>query len=359
MAPKRNAEPCEIKTKRQRKKLAISDKVKVLDMLKEGVSNMAVGRHFGINESSVRCIKKEEKNIRKTASLNLANTTKRVMKERNKSMVKMENALSLWITHCRKNEITLNTNMIQSKALILYNVFATEEGTDLDKDNDQQPGASSDLPLKKKKPFVASKGWFDKFQKRFGLKSVSTNDETIFTNTEAAEFCITETIQEYTNKGDQISEQILNTDKPESIARKTKRKLSKTFIFKDETKATRFAHFLDEKFPNTSPESSNDVADYHEGLEETKKSTSIKKEEKPEQDQGNDTGLTLERLAILCSLSKELQEKAVEWDNNVARSLQFFNDLDRLMSPYKNILSTKIESHLSLKEKDAKENCES
>uniref|UniRef100_A0A8C5I5H0 HTH psq-type domain-containing protein n=1 Tax=Gouania willdenowi TaxID=441366 RepID=A0A8C5I5H0_GOUWI len=47
---------------RQRKMLTISQKVRLLDMLKEGKSYAAVGHHYGINESSVRYIKKEENN---------------------------------------------------------------------------------------------------------------------------------------------------------------------------------------------------------------------------------------------------------------------------------------------------------
>ena len=49
---------------KRRKMLPISDKVKLLDMLREGKSYAAVARHYGINESSVRYIKKEEKNIK-------------------------------------------------------------------------------------------------------------------------------------------------------------------------------------------------------------------------------------------------------------------------------------------------------
>ena len=55
--------------KRQRKMLTIAEKVELLDMLKEGKSYAATGRHYGINESSVRSIKKEENNIRTTAAI--------------------------------------------------------------------------------------------------------------------------------------------------------------------------------------------------------------------------------------------------------------------------------------------------
>ena len=70
MPPKRpaSAKASGSEPKRQRKMLTIAEKVKLLDMLKEGRSFAAVGRHYGINESSVRYIKKEEKNIRKTAT---------------------------------------------------------------------------------------------------------------------------------------------------------------------------------------------------------------------------------------------------------------------------------------------------
>uniref|UniRef100_A0A672Z0S3 HTH psq-type domain-containing protein n=1 Tax=Sphaeramia orbicularis TaxID=375764 RepID=A0A672Z0S3_9TELE len=46
--------------KRQRKMTNIAQKVGLLDTLKEGRSSAAVGRHYRINESSVRYIKKEE-----------------------------------------------------------------------------------------------------------------------------------------------------------------------------------------------------------------------------------------------------------------------------------------------------------
>ena len=56
-------------------------------MLKEGRSYVAVGRHYGINESSVRYIKKEENNIRTTAAIRFNRDAKRVVTVRNKTIV--------------------------------------------------------------------------------------------------------------------------------------------------------------------------------------------------------------------------------------------------------------------------------
>uniref|UniRef100_A0A674PNP0 HTH psq-type domain-containing protein n=1 Tax=Takifugu rubripes TaxID=31033 RepID=A0A674PNP0_TAKRU len=55
--------------KGKRKMLNIAEKVKLLDMLKEAKSYAAVGCQYGINESSVRSIKEEENNIRRTAAI--------------------------------------------------------------------------------------------------------------------------------------------------------------------------------------------------------------------------------------------------------------------------------------------------
>lgn len=41
--------------------LPIAEKVRLLNMLKEGRGYADVGRHYGINESTVRYIKKDEK----------------------------------------------------------------------------------------------------------------------------------------------------------------------------------------------------------------------------------------------------------------------------------------------------------
>ena len=82
--------------------LTIAEKVELLDMLKEGKSYAATGRHYGFNESSVRSIKKEENNIRTTAAISFNKDAKSVATVRNKTMVRMESALVLSINDCRK-----------------------------------------------------------------------------------------------------------------------------------------------------------------------------------------------------------------------------------------------------------------
>jgi hypothetical protein len=61
-------------------------------MLKAGHSYASAARHYGLNELTVRCIKKDEVNIRKTASISFFKESKRAVTSRNKRIVKMENA---------------------------------------------------------------------------------------------------------------------------------------------------------------------------------------------------------------------------------------------------------------------------
>uniref|UniRef100_A0A3Q3CC71 HTH CENPB-type domain-containing protein n=1 Tax=Haplochromis burtoni TaxID=8153 RepID=A0A3Q3CC71_HAPBU len=80
-------------------------------------------------------------------------------------MEMMESALALWISGCREKNITLDTNIICSKAKKpLTSAFHAEPSS-----------------------FNASKGWFEKFKKHFGLKSVSLHGEAASADTTGAE----------------------------------------------------------------------------------------------------------------------------------------------------------------------------
>ncbi|XP_068204963.1 uncharacterized protein [Palaemon carinicauda] len=193
MAPKRSASTkAGSEPKRHRKMMTIAEKVTLLDMLKEGRSYAAAARHFVVNESTVRYIKKDEANIRKTAAITFSRSAKRVVTARNKTIVRMEGALAVWIADCRKKNIALDTNTIRTKALGLYENFAAKEpqghdGDHAEEDEDDvldepQAGTSTDSQPQKRR-FSASKGWFAKFQKRFGLKSVSLHSEAASADT--------------------------------------------------------------------------------------------------------------------------------------------------------------------------------
>ncbi|XP_051786831.1 armadillo-like helical domain-containing protein 4 isoform X2 [Erpetoichthys calabaricus] len=197
--------------KRQKNFKTLQEKVQLLDLLRELNSYAAVARHYGINESTVRYIKKNEAAIRSAVSVSVCDSAKKVTTVRNKNIVRMESVLVLWITDCRKQNIPLDSNLIRERARKLYQQFAT--GDDVEGTEVPQPGPST---APQPEDFQASKGWFDRFQKRFNIKSVFLHGEAASADKKASE----------------------KYPKPKQAS--WKKMLSRTYILKDESKAPGF-----------------------------------------------------------------------------------------------------------------------
>ncbi|KAL1241505.1 Tigger transposable element-derived protein [Trichinella spiralis] len=146
--------------KRRKNVMNIEQKVKLLDKLNGGMSFAAAGRMFGINESTVRYINKNEKAIRAAFTLCAPLTTKVVSQVREKAIIKMENALYIWLKNQRRKRVPVDSNVIREKARVLYGHFKQAETS-----------ASS------RSTFTASKGWLDHFKRRFSLRSVKMSGE--------------------------------------------------------------------------------------------------------------------------------------------------------------------------------------
>ena len=98
--------------------LTLHEKVELLDMEEEGKSNAAVWRHYGVDESTVRYIKKNEKAIRSSVASSFCVRVVNVV--RIKVIVRMEFALAFRIQDIGKKNVHLDTKMICSKALNSY-----------------------------------------------------------------------------------------------------------------------------------------------------------------------------------------------------------------------------------------------
>uniref|UniRef100_A0A3B3IPJ2 HTH psq-type domain-containing protein n=1 Tax=Oryzias latipes TaxID=8090 RepID=A0A3B3IPJ2_ORYLA len=90
--------------KRQKKVLTLHEKIELLDKLMGGKSYSAVGRHYGLNESTVRYIKKNEKEVRSSVASVFCGSAKMVNVVRDKTIVKMESALAFWFQDLRKKK---------------------------------------------------------------------------------------------------------------------------------------------------------------------------------------------------------------------------------------------------------------
>ncbi|XP_023609182.1 tigger transposable element-derived protein 1-like [Myotis lucifugus] len=141
--------------KRSRQVLPLSEKVKILDLIrKEKKSYAEVAKIYSKNESSIREIVKKEREIR--ASFAVAPQTAKVTATvRDNGLVKMEKALSLWVEDMNRKCVPVDGSMLRQKALSLYKDLS--EGSSERRDT---------------KPFTASKGWLHRFRNRFGLRNV-------------------------------------------------------------------------------------------------------------------------------------------------------------------------------------------
>lgn len=139
--------------KRQRNVMTLTKKVELLDKLKEGISIAAVGRMYHVNESTVRTIKRSENKIREAVTASRSVNAKQVQIARNKKIIDMEKELHPWIQDKLQEGEILTKNMIREQAISIY--------------ESQKKSQSREGP---ENTFLASKGWFDNFKKRYSLQ---------------------------------------------------------------------------------------------------------------------------------------------------------------------------------------------
>jgi hypothetical protein len=170
MAPKRKLsdtrnESVNVKTVgRTRKVMTLLQKLQVLDTLATGMGVSSVGRLFGVNESTVRYIKKVEQQIREVVARSSIASAKVSCVARDKDLVETERALSSWIEHMGRKNVSIDQTAIRKKARSLYEQFRKVGGTD-----------------RRHQTFTASKGWFENFKRRFPAHSTQLQGETAMT----------------------------------------------------------------------------------------------------------------------------------------------------------------------------------
>ncbi|XP_006881963.1 PREDICTED: tigger transposable element-derived protein 1-like [Elephantulus edwardii] len=137
------------KVKRVRKVMSLAKKMRVLEMLQNGESCTAVGRIFGVNESTIRTIKKNEKAIRGSASRGTPESLRNTYITRNANLERMERELHEWLMEQKRNNQPLSVYIIRQRASQKCKLRFE----------------SGDKSIK----FIASNGWLDRFKKRYSF----------------------------------------------------------------------------------------------------------------------------------------------------------------------------------------------
>lgn len=135
--------------KRNRKIISLDKKIVLLDYLAAGEKIASVARKFKVNESTVRTIKKSEVAIRSSVACGSSVSNRKTCHSRSQTLERVERELAGWLQQQRRNGTTLRAGAIRQVAVQLFEDFKTKD---------------------KNISFQASKGWFEKFKKRYNIR---------------------------------------------------------------------------------------------------------------------------------------------------------------------------------------------
>ena len=202
--------------------LTLDQKIKILELLDSGKSNVEVGRMFGKNESSIRTIKSQAAAIRSSVRV-APQTSKTVQMVRDSVLIKTERALNLWVEDMIRKHVPLDGNIMREKAKSLYEHYVQE------------------VPVGERKEFKASKGWLYSFVQRFNLKNLKVTGESASADKEAADaFC--PRLKEIIEEKEYRPEQVFNCDETGLFWKKMP---NRTYIHKSAKQAAGFKAWKD------------------------------------------------------------------------------------------------------------------
>ncbi|XP_023706958.1 tigger transposable element-derived protein 1 isoform X2 [Cryptotermes secundus] len=205
--------------KRPRTVLTLDTKLSIIQRLENGETAASLGRLYHINESSVRTIKKNAERIRNSVAQSCSLTAKKTVRVRNPLLEKIEKMLAIWVEDQNKKKMVVNSRIIRMKALKLYEHL-----------QEKHMGSSS------AEPFAASKGWFDKFQKRQNLQNIKMKGDA-GSGEDVAPYDFADEFKAVVRAKGYKPQQVFNLDETSLF---WKRMPSSTFLSKEEKTAPGF-----------------------------------------------------------------------------------------------------------------------
>lgn len=155
--------------KREKKVMDLSQKLKILEMLKNKEKIAEIARKFKVNESTIRSIRNNTEKILES-SKQLGVHAQALKISRSATIEKMEAMLMVWIQDLVHKKIPVSTMAIREQALVFHEYL--EEVSNI---------------LSSSKTFSASKGWFEKLKTRYGLHSLAISGESVSADHGAAQ----------------------------------------------------------------------------------------------------------------------------------------------------------------------------
>ncbi|XP_030179530.1 tigger transposable element-derived protein 1-like [Lynx canadensis] len=173
--------------------ITVEVKKEIIKKYERGMRVAEIARFYKKSTSTICTILKKKEEIR---GLDAAKGVTRISKQRPRVLEDVEKLLLVWINEKQLAGDTVTENFICEKAKALY--------TDL---VSKLPGTSTE----KEEGFKASRGWFDNFKRRSGIRSVAKHGEAASLDAKAAEAFATE-FQKLMVSECYLPEQVFNCD---------------------------------------------------------------------------------------------------------------------------------------------------
>ncbi|XP_051865280.1 tigger transposable element-derived protein 1-like [Pristis pectinata] len=207
------------KPKRPRKGISLDVKLDILRRFDAGEKLSAIAKTLVLAKSTVGTIKDNRDKIEAIAQVATPVSARTLYLHRSEVMLNMERLLSAWIEEQTQGNVPLNPMVIQAKARSLYNNLVKEKG--------------SDAPEKR---FLASKGWFDRFCKRFNLHNFKISSDATGADVDDV-INSPRALKKIIYEGGYLPEQVFNVAETGLF---WKRVPDRTFISKEEKSAPGF-----------------------------------------------------------------------------------------------------------------------
>ncbi|XP_007056461.2 tigger transposable element-derived protein 1 [Chelonia mydas] len=156
-------------SKKTRKTISLGTKLDVLRHFDAGERAVDIGITLGLTPTTVRTIRSNADKIRASARCVTPLSATKISRSRSSLMENMERLLSVWIEDQNQRNIPLSLPVIQAKAKSLYDKLKRDQGE----------GSQTEM-------FMASRGWFDRFKKRFHLHNMKMSGEVASADPAAA-----------------------------------------------------------------------------------------------------------------------------------------------------------------------------
>lgn len=194
---------------KKRKVISLELKLDIIKRLEAGEKNVEISKSLGLATSTIGTIAENRQKIKSSLEKVTPLSAKNVSRQRSSVMEELEKTLSIWIDMQAQRKIPLTTAVIQEKARSLHKAL-------IQKNKDETTA----------EPFVASKGWFERFKNRYSLHNVKKMGEAASADSEAARE-YPEELRAIIDKGGYTPQQVYNVDETGLF---WKRMPSRTFI---------------------------------------------------------------------------------------------------------------------------------